>query len=761
MIPAGFKSRIGSVRITLSQFVDIDGIWAKRWENCVAVNITFEDGFETVLDPAEFRQLPKAQQDLVYHAPSSLPPVVVTPEPEPEPEPEPGDVTAPTVVSATVSDLTPNLILLTLSEELDVYSQPDNTDFVPSGSRTVVDVVIDGSSVGVYVDPPYDHGAVVTVSYVSGLTKLRDLAGNAVASFSGFAVTNSVTGSGAVPVTFTTLQNVTNSGNEVYTATSSATSQAGRCRVWPLVLGPGQDGWIEASKGAGGDGAIVIILDIGPDGNSLSYGNGDFIAQVTTAGGLLYGTNTTSLTTVPTYVLPESLLSLIRLRRLAGTVTFQSSEDGGVTWTTRHTFAGSSTGQLIARWYTTYSVTPRRIYRPRQWGMRPILSIVSSMQGQWVQPNVTRSTSGGVDRIYAGAAGTTGQFRVAKIDTATEEILATTTLQTNESDDHNVPAIIETNSGKILTKYATHSLQLRSWNRLSASVNSDDWGSIVDTASSDTTTYMQLARLAGQARIFAFYRVGDSALGAWVSRYSDDEGATWSAEVNLCPNTYITTMMDPDGVHLRCYGYQHPLAGSDHDIYYFRINLSNGDVIDSGGSVKGNILTPTGLPILESEQHKAVDVSGSTTTRMYDVGKIGVPSILASEFVDQDGGNYYRYKYDTPGGVFTRQLICSSGPAFYANTSDYFGGCCFDETNLDIVYCARNLGASVGVGSWELVKMQTFDGGVRWSRRGVIRATANIIARPYVRAGRLWWNEPTSYSSYTNFASSVRSLRLS
>jgi hypothetical protein len=671
------------------------------------------------------------------------------------------DTTPPAILSAVVTDANPNLILLTLDESLDVYSQPANLDFTPSGSRTVIDLIIDGSTVALYVNTPYNHGSTVTVSYTSGATKLKDLAGNNVASFSNQAVTNSITGSGAVPVTFTTLQNVTNLGNEVYVASSvAATSQAGRCRISPYVLGPGTDGWVEASKGDDGTGAIVIILDVGPDGDSLSYGLGDYIGQVTTAGGLLYGSNTSSLTAVPTYVLPDSLNSLIRLKRTGTVVTFESSEDSGATWTVRHTFAAASTSQLITRWYTTWSTFGRKIFRPSQWGFRPVLNVVNSMQGQWVNPNVVRSTGGGVDRIYAGAAGTSGQFRVAKIDTLTGELLATTTLQSNETDDHNVPAVIEANSGKILTKYATHSLQLKSWNRLSASVNSDDWGSIIETASSDTTTYMQLARRAGQARVFAFYRVGDSSVGAWVSRYSDDEGATWSSEVNLAPNTYMTTTMDADGVHLRCVAYDHPLAGSDHDIYYFRINLSNGDVLNSDGTVHGNILTPTSLPIIRTEQHKIVDVSGSTTTRLYDVGRIGDPAILASEFVDQDAGNYYRYKFDTTTGLFTKQLICSSGPAFFAGTSDYFDGCCFDETNLDIVYVARNLGASVGVGSHELVKMQTFDGGVNWSRRGVIRASSSIIARPYDRAGRLWWNEASSYVSYTNFAATVRSMKI-
>lgn len=73
MINQGFKSRIGKTPIAMSQFVDVDGIWAKRWEDCVSVNVTFEDAYEVSIEPADFTSLPKDQQDLVRHAPSSPP----------------------------------------------------------------------------------------------------------------------------------------------------------------------------------------------------------------------------------------------------------------------------------------------------------------------------------------------------------------------------------------------------------------------------------------------------------------------------------------------------------------------------------------------------------------------------------------------------------------------------------------------------------------------------------------------------------------
>jgi hypothetical protein len=439
-------------------------------------------------------------------------------------------------------------------------------------------------------------------------------------------------------------------------------------------------------------------------------------------------------------------------------VTFESSEDGGANWTVRYTFPGISASLLVARWYTTYSTTARRIYQPRQFGLDSTINLLDCIQGQWVAPNIIRSTAGGGDKIFVGLAGEDGDFRVSMIDSVTFAE-SSTVLSTGTPDDHNVPALIETLSGQIMAAYATHSLHTFVRTRLSASVNSDDWGAVRTLTTSSTATYMQLARLAGEARIWMLYRIGSSTAGDWVMRYTDDDGVSWSTERLLAPNTYITSVMDPDGEHLRCFAYAHPLVGSNHDIYYFRVNLATGDVVDSQGTVLGNVVDNTGLPTTEVEQHKAVDVSGSTTTRMYDIAGFGVPALLASEFTNELQSTYYRYTYNSDTGLFTRSgAIATSGPAFFASTSDYFGGACFDPDDPDAVYVSRNLETDVGVGSWELVKYATADNGLTWQRVEVMVTSASILQRPYVKAGRLWWNQVPEYTQYTDFESSVRSM---
>ena len=371
-----------------------------------------------------------------------------------------------------------------------------------------------------------------------------------------------------------------------------------------------------------------------------------------------------------------------------------------------------------------------------------------AIQGQWVWPNIIETT----DNIYAGSAGEDGEFYVSRIIKSTN-VSTVATLGTNESDDHNVPAVIELNSGKILTAYSRHGLVSELYVKRSASVDAADFGAVVTVTTSAEATYSQLLRVPGAVRVWLLYRIATSA-GQMAIRYSDDEGDTWSAEQILISLPYmIAAQVTSPNVY--CYAYEHPISGSDHDIYHFRINLTTGDVTDSVGTVYGNVSSATGLPITKAECHKAVDVTGSVSTRLYDAPRSGSPALIASEFTDEVVSTYYRYTYDTTTGLFIRQAVCSSGPVFYEGTSNYFGGACFDTASQNTIYAARNLGPDVGVGNWVLEKYVTTDSGATWQKTQTVRRSTNIICRPQVRAGRVWWSEVPYYPLFTAFASNV------
>lgn len=371
------------------------------------------------------------------------------------------------------------------------------------------------------------------------------------------------------------------------------------------------------------------------------------------------------------------------------------------------------------------------------------------MQGHWVWPNITDTGS----YLYSGAAGQGGQFYVSRI-VKSSDATNTTTLGTREIDDHNVPAIIKMPNSKMLAVYSRHGVASVQYLRISASNDSDDWGSETTLATTGFATYAQLAIVG--SRIWLAYRVADGGSGHWVTRYSDDNAATWSAEVNITSIPYL--IMRLVGSVWRCHMYEHPITGTDHDIYTFQINLSTGAVSDDNGNTLGNVLTDTGLPVTQAECHKVADVTGSTTTRLYDVAYDGT-ACLASEFVDSSAGTYYRYTYSTGTGLYTKSAICTSGPAFYIGTSNYFGSVCFDEASNNTVYAARNLGPSVGLGNWVLEKYTTSDGGASWQKVATIRRSTDIICRPQHKGGRLWWSEITDYPAFTAFRGNLRYVK--
>lgn len=169
----------------------------------------------------------------------------------------------------------------------------------------------------------------------------------------------------AIPITFRSLTNLTDEGSEVYAATSAGTSNTAQGQIAEASLA-GVEAWIECQKPATGDAATVLAFDASR--TQQSYGFNDFIAFMSTAGLVQWGVNSTSLTTV--YTLPEGAGNRMRLHRSAANVfTIQTTEDNGATWTVRYTFVATPATTQRAHIYTTYSVTPRRIYQLRQSGL--------------------------------------------------------------------------------------------------------------------------------------------------------------------------------------------------------------------------------------------------------------------------------------------------------------------------------------------------------------------------------------------------------
>ncbi|WP_295795169.1 LamG-like jellyroll fold domain-containing protein [Mucilaginibacter sp.] len=102
------------------------------------------------------------------------------------------DVTAPYLLSATISNSYKNKIVLSYSELLSQFTVPAPTDFAVNLSKAVTAVELSGSLVTLTVDSNYSYGDVATVSYTPGGNPIQDPSANYAVALTNHAVTNNV-----------------------------------------------------------------------------------------------------------------------------------------------------------------------------------------------------------------------------------------------------------------------------------------------------------------------------------------------------------------------------------------------------------------------------------------------------------------------------------------------------------------------------------------------------------------------------------------
>lgn len=117
--------------------------------------------------------------------------------------PAQGDVTAPTLVSAIVSDSNPNRIDLTWSEAMNSTISTSSAFAVSAGHTITAHTYVDATHTYLTVTEAFVNGeAARTLAYTQpGSNKMQDLAGNLLANFSGATITNNVlpVGAGSAP----------------------------------------------------------------------------------------------------------------------------------------------------------------------------------------------------------------------------------------------------------------------------------------------------------------------------------------------------------------------------------------------------------------------------------------------------------------------------------------------------------------------------------------------------------------------------------
>lgn len=389
----------------------------------------------------------------------------------------------------------------------------------------------------------------------------------------------------------------------------------------------------------------------------------------------------------------------------------------------------------------------------------PVQVSANGIQGQWVKPNIVRnkidvSTSG--DYTMFGSASSSGQFNVSK--RLANGSITTVELAKNESDDHNVPGLLQLASGHWVAFWNRHSINGQNGIRyaLTATPHGMDFGpmqivaGVISGGGVTNSSYSQMWLLG--SRIWAMYRTGNSSSGVWVIRYSDDNCTTWSTERTLTPTAYLDSSLDGNTLH--CVMYNHPVNQSKHNIWTFTVDLISGDV-SANGAVIGNVLTNTDLPVAEASARLAVNIT-TGTSRLFGQSKNGEYVYAMTMASATDIGTYIRYKR-TASGLYEAQVVSTAGYAFMGGGQAYFGGICHLDNNT--VLCAVNKGSSVGVGSWALEQWKTTNGGTTWTLEGTIKTSTNIIARPQAMDDQIFWSSVSVYTSYTSWTSTMEAAK--
>jgi hypothetical protein len=379
-------------------------------------------------------------------------------------------------------------------------------------------------------------------------------------------------------------------------------------------------------------------------------------------------------------------------------------------------------------------------------------TIAGAVHGWWSGPVVFRQTNEYGDNSFIGAADQYGHLITLLFD-HDSGAYRRRNIAKWEPDDHNVPAFVQRLDKRVIVAYARHALEAAIRYRISDTANCDDWGTEQTLVTSDDATYVQMFRQS--SAIHMFYRLGASGGGSWAYRRSTDNGATWTTERNIIDTEYVLVVPTSDGSAFRCFCYENPTSGTDHDIYYLTINSATGEMRANGAQITGsaNAFTGVGCPVAMSAVQKAVDVASATiSTRLMGAALASTPVMLAVEFTSASttDGALYRYTYSAANVVFTRKKVCDVGVPF-ATATQYHGGACFDPSSVNIVYVARNDGAGV----WTIDKYETANAGDTWTKTTLYTGSKKL-ARPIPFAdSQVMFSEFDTYLSFEDFTNGV------
>lgn len=371
--------------------------------------------------------------------------------------------------------------------------------------------------------------------------------------------------------------------------------------------------------------------------------------------------------------------------------------------------------------------------------------------------------------LYVGHVDTAGAVGVTTLGLGSERATTVRLSTFREVDDHDNPALLELEDGRVLATYAQHHEEPY-WYWRSESVESGpvDWSAQQRTDSVGApVTYSNLFQLSAEdGRIYNFFRAlhFDPTL-----MNSADGGATWSAPRHLLTSgndwtrPYVKYAANGEDRIDLLYTQGHPRQKKNnvYHLYYRDGGLHRSD----------------GTTICRLEAENCLPVQVSQGTRVYDAEEAGRAWVWDLEYAangepvgvyvtarDSTVGKDLRYRYaryDAEKQTWTEREIAHAGTRLYDDERHYAGGIALDPGHVGRVYASANVnpasGDSTATGHYQLYRGEVEGQDWTWTQITETEGADNL--RPFVprRADGhqvvLWLRG--EYGSYTDYDTDI------
>lgn len=387
-------------------------------------------------------------------------------------------------------------------------------------------------------------------------------------------------------------------------------------------------------------------------------------------------------------------------------------------------------------------------------------TITDAISEWWIYPQSMYVSAN--NRTYFGAVSATGQILACAFDHDTDtarRYLVGTAI----ADDHCTPSINVKSGRRPLIVWTRHGLTNNIYYRVGAGpddIRNWETEGTIDMGGGASYTqvhYCETESSASEDVYYVFVRAGSWKLARLVVNHAT--GGVTSSIINATnflhsSSHYLTSVSSGDVI--RVAAGSNP-AATEHDIYYFEIDLSDGSITAPGTSLAAN-LDGTNLPVGPGDVLKVVDVSGNDITRLFYVRNAPEAAAICYakwDSTDLNTREYFHVEIADPMNPVSMGL--SGVEVGYTPAVSYIGGMAYpDPPVADTVYLSRE-----AAGTWTIEKW-TKDG--TWSGE-TLKSSGTPIWRPNSPVGggpiQVLHNNTSLYNSYNDYASDIESIESS